>query len=197
MRIATVLIALLILVGGMGYLVSHQSSRVAEKGDLLEGVSAEYWLKLRRKSNIEYLYRGTPGDESHSQLVKKFAVKSGIPGERPTPLPKLVGRKYWLIIAKHKVEDNPETEPYFLTLNIPAPSEAPYGPKPYMECNGQCDWVTNGEFGLHGVASDESKLSQDDPGSSGCVRHADADITYLYKLLDPAKHNVRYYVDDI
>ena len=92
--------------------------------------------------------------------------------------------------------DNPETAPFFLTLDIPAPETEPYGPVPYEECGGQCYWVVPGAFGLHGVAGNPSKLSREDPGSSGCIRHSDEDITYLYSLLSPAKEKIRYYVVD-
>lgn len=156
----------------------------------------DYWFILHRKSQIEYLFYGIPGSVDGSKLVKRFQVKTGRPGERPTPLPQLVGRDYWLLVNETPVQDNPETAPYFLTLDIPAPSEPPYGPVPYEECNGQCDWYTFGEFGLHGINGDPSKLSAEDPGSSGCVRHTDEDITYLYELLDPQDNPIRYYIQD-
>lgn len=157
----------------------------------------KYWFVLYRKSNKEELYHGIPGDKEKSKLVKTFQVKTGIPGERPTPLPKLLNRKYWLITDKFETFDNPETSPYFLTLDIPAPSEEPYGPSPYTECNGQqCHWFLPGAFGLHGIASDSSRLSIENPGSSGCVRHKDEDITYLYFLLEPKKEEIRYYIED-
>lgn len=156
-----------------------------------------YWFVLHRKSNKEFLYYGIPNNKDQSQLIKEFTVKVGRPGERPTPLPQLAGREYWKIIAKTPVQDNPETAPYFLTLDVPAPSVPPYGPAPYLECNGQCDWVTFGEFGLHGINGDETRLSKEDPGSSGCVRHTDEDITYLYNLLDPENEEIRYYVVEL
>jgi hypothetical protein len=156
-----------------------------------------YWFVLHRKSNIENLYYGIAGDLGKSKLVKTFTVKTGIPGERPTPLPMIMGKEYWLIVEKHAEFENPETAPYFLTLNIPAPTEAPFGPVPYEECNGQqCDWVRPGFFGLHGINGDESRLSVADSGSSGCIRHRDEDITYLYNLLDPTKKEIRYYIED-
>lgn len=159
---------------------------------------SSYWLVLQRKSNVEYLYKGVSGDIRQSLLVRKFQVKVGIPGARPTPLPQLLGRKYWRIIEKHAEFDNPETAPYFITLDVPASSEPPYGPVPYEECNGgQCDWVREGAFGLHGINGDPSRLSTDDPGSSGCIRHMDEDITYLYNLLDPTREEIRYYIEDI
>lgn len=175
---------------------------------------SEYWFSLSRKSNIEYLYKGIPGEIKKSKLVKKFNVKTGIPGERPTPLPKLAGKKYWTITKKFPTKDDPETAPYFIELNVPNSEEEPYGPAPYLECNGsvsagtygpasapsrdgQCNWELPGPFGLHGVAGDAEKLSEDNLGSSGCIRHTDSDITYLYKLLDPDNSKIRYYIEDI
>lgn len=155
-----------------------------------------YWFVLYRKTNTEELYYGIPGEKGKSKLIKTFIVKSGRPNERPTPLPQLLGRKYWVITEKHEEKQNPETAPYFLTLDVPAPSESPYGPVPYKECNGvQCDWVKPGAFGLHGINGDPTRLSPVDPGSSGCIRHTDEDITYLYNLIDPKKE-VRYYIDN-
>lgn len=151
---------------------------------------------LNRKSNIEKLYRGVPGNENASTLLKTFVVKTGIPGERPTPLPQLLGKEYWTLVKK-EVSDNPETAPYFLTLDVPTSDEEPYGPTPYLECNGQCNWITPGFFGLHGTAGHPEKLSSEDPGSSGCIRHRDEDITYLYNLLEPEKEGIRYYIQDI
>jgi hypothetical protein len=58
-----------------------------------------------------------------------------------------MGMHIWKITAKTAVFDNPETAPTFLTLDVSAPSVASYDPEPYLECNGQCDWVTFGEFG--------------------------------------------------
>lgn len=156
-----------------------------------------HWLVLQRKSNVEYLYFGTPGDKYRSQLLNIFRVKTGTPGQKPTPLPSLLGREYWVIIDKMESGDNPETAPYFLTLDVPVTEFEPYGPSPYLECNGQCNWILPGYFGLHGVNGDDTKLSKEDGGSSGCVRHSDSDITYLYNILDPKKEEVRYYVEDI
>lgn len=162
-----------------------------------EKIAERYWFVLHRKSNREELFLGNPGDKSKSRLIKTFAVRVGIPSERPTPLPQLLGKEYWVMTTKEEQRDNPETAPYFLTLDVPAPSEAPYGPVPYEECNGQqCDWVRPGPFGLHGVNGDLSRLTADDPGSSGCIRHRDEDITYLYNLLDPKKYEIRYYIED-
>jgi hypothetical protein len=156
-----------------------------------------YWFLLHRKSNKEYLYFGFPGEKQKSLLIKTFTVKTGIPGQRPTPLPELVGRKYWNIVNKMSSEDNPETAPYFLTLDVPITSEIPYGPVPYLECNGQCNWELPGTFGLHGVNGDISKLSPANLGSSGCIRHSDDDIVYIYNLLDLKNEGVRYYIKDI
>lgn len=155
-----------------------------------------YWFLLHRKSNTEELYYGLPNDKNQSKLIKNFIVKTGIPGEKPTPLPQLLGREYWKVIDKVEAFDNEETAPYFLTLDVPVSEEEPFGPTPYLECNGQCNWILPGYFGLHGTASNEVKLSKDDPGSSGCIRHKDEDITYLYQLLDPKKEEIRYYIQD-
>lgn len=154
------------------------------------------WFKLHRKSNVEYLYEGVPGDETKSKVVRIFNVKTGRPGERPTPLPELLGKEYWIITAK-KSSNNPETAPYFISLNVPYTNTEPFGPVPYEECNGQCNWILPGEFGLHGINGDLSRLAQENPGSSGCIRHTDADITYLYNLLEPAKNEIRYYISSI
>lgn len=157
-----------------------------------------YWFMLHRKSNVEYLYLGQPGNQEESELIRKFDVKTGIPGERPTPLPELVGREYWVLTDKMEAFNNPETAPYFLVLDVPTPSEAPFGPSPYLECGGeQCNWELPGYFGLHGVAGNPEKLSPEDQGSSGCIRHSDEDITYLYDLLDPKSGEIRYYVKDL
>ncbi|HLL61135.1 MAG TPA: L,D-transpeptidase, partial [Candidatus Nitrosocosmicus sp.] len=63
-------------------------------------------------------------------------------------------------------------------------------------CNGQCDWITIGAFGLHGVNGNLNKLTNEDPGSSGCIRHSDEDISFLYETLDPSRYEIRYYVFD-
>lgn len=154
-----------------------------------------HWFVLHRKSNSEELLYGIPGDKEHSERIKLFRVKTGIPKDRPTPLPQLIGRKYWRV-TKKDTSDNPETAPYFITLDVPVSEKEPFGPTPYLECNGQCNWVLPGAFGLHGIGGDETKLASDNPGSSGCIRHADEDITYLYNLLDPQKEDIRYYVED-
>ncbi len=167
--------------------------------ELIEGLSTQsqdYWMLLHRKSNIEFLYQGIPGDKNNSKLIKTFKVKTGIPGERPTPLPQLMGREYWIITQKVETKDSDETAPYFLILDIPVSENEPYGPEPYLECNGQCNWVLPGAFGLHGVAGEEDRLSENDLGSSGCIRHKDEDITFLYNLLDPENEEIRYYIED-
>ncbi|MEK7558712.1 MAG: L,D-transpeptidase [Patescibacteria group bacterium] len=157
----------------------------------------KYWLMLLRKSNIEKLYQGIPGDENKSQLIKTFKVKTGIPGKRPTPLPQLLGRQYWIITDKFDASEYPETAPYFLKLDVPVTDEYPYGPQPYEEClGGQCNWELPGYFGLHGINNDMTRLSPENEGSSGCIRHSDEDIIYLYNLINP-KDNVRYYIKDI
>jgi hypothetical protein len=159
-------------------------------------VQNDYWFVLHRKTQKEELLQGVPGDRENSKRIKTFQVKTGRPGERPTPLPHLLGREYWIITKKQPEPNNPETAPYFITLDVPAPSEPPYGPSPYLECDGQCDWVRPGDFGLHGIAGNPDKLSKADPGSSGCIRHTDEDITYLYNILDPNKGEIRYYIED-
>lgn len=153
-----------------------------------------YWFVLYRKSNLEQLFYGTPGNYKESSLVKTFMVKTGVPGQRPTPLPQLLGKEYWMVTRKYETSENPETGRYFIELDVPNSFEYPYGPLGYEECNGQCDWVLPGPFGLHGVNGDVSRLT--DFGSSGCIRHQDSDIAYLYSLLDPSE-GIRYYIQDI
>lgn len=186
---------ILILIGIGTFLWSNN-----RKNDDIAGVRTDrkiYWFLLHRKSNIEYFYKGIPGDSSKSTLIKTFKVKTGISGEKPTPLPELLGRKYWKIIDKVEAFENEETGPYFLTLDIPVSEEEPFGPTPYLECDGQCNWILPGYFGLHGTGGNETKLSAEDPGSSGCIRHKDEVITYLYNLLDPKNEEIRYYIQDI
>jgi len=208
MRNVILFLAVFIVSGGISFGFFNNNTKVEENNERAPMTQSNYWFMLHRKSNIEYLYRGTPGNVSKSRLIKSFKVKTGRPGERPTPLPKLVGREYWLIIEKHEEKNNPETAPYFMTLDIPAPSVEPYGPEPYLECGGkpsfakasadkQCDWILPGDFGLHGVNGDISRLSEDDPGSSGCIRHRDQDITYLYNLIDLSENEIRYYIEDV
>lgn len=154
-----------------------------------------YWFLLHRASQTEVLYTGTPGDTANSTVVRTFNVKTGRPGERPTPLPSLAGREYWIIKDKYP-DSNPETAPYFMTLDIDF--DAPYyGPTPYTECGGeQCNWLVSGAFGLHGVNGDNSRLGASNPGSSGCIRHTNEDITYLYNTIDPSSSEIRYYIED-
>lgn len=155
-----------------------------------------HWFMLHRRSNKEYLYHGIPGRVGQSQLIRTFDVKTGVPGKRPTPLPQLAGREYWVITAKRESNENPETAPYFLTLDIPYSEAEPFGPEPYLECGGQCNWELPGEFGLHGVNGKSEKLNNEDEGSSGCVRHNDDDISYLYNLLNPSSEQIRYFIED-
>lgn len=150
---------------------------------------------LYRSSNKELLYHGIPGERENNTLIKQFTVKTGEPGKKPTPLSSIVGREYWNIINAFSTHEHPDTAPYFLTLDIPQSDEEPFGPTPYEECNGQCNWELPGPFGLHGVASDSSKLTKDNPGSSGCIRHTDEDISYLFSLLNNS-WPVRYYIQD-
>lgn len=158
----------------------------------------EHWMLYHRKSNIEFLYHGIPGQKNNSNLIKTFVVKGGAPGRKPTPLPALAGRDYWLLTDKLEAFDNEETSPYFLVLDVPIPSVFPFGPEPYLECAGsQCNWEVPGYFGLHGINGDESRISSENEGSSGCVRHRDEDITFLYHLLDLKNHHVRYYIEDV
>lgn len=183
-----------ILAGLILFLIYQQF--VYQKGAVLSAqYKYSYWFSLHRKSNVEFLYFGQAGNKNNSQIVKIFKVKSGVPNQKPTPLPKLLGREYWLINAKSETFD-PQTAPYFLTLDIPVSENEPFGPTPYPECRGECNWEIPGEFGLHGVSGDETKLSDDDLGSSGCIRHKDQDIAYLYNLIDP-KMEIRYYIEDI
>jgi hypothetical protein len=192
MKYIVVLLVASVLFGALGLSLLSQKSQAPTRQS-----TYSHWFLLHRKSNVEYLYHGIPGETGESILIKKFVVKTGIPGERPTPLPTLLGKKYWIITDKHEEKENPETAPFFLTLNIPVSEEAPFGPTPYLECNGQCDWELPGYFGLHGSGGDPSKLSAENSGSSGCIRHSDEDITYLFNTLDPHKEEIRYYIEDI
>jgi lipoprotein-anchoring transpeptidase ErfK/SrfK len=195
-KLVVLFIFLLILVSALFYqLITFNN--LTQKEVLATKTEQAHWFILSRKSNIEKLYYGEAGNILESDLVKTFRVKSGVPGQKPTPLPKLLGRDYWLIVDKYETKDNPETAPYFLKLDIPVGEEEPFGPEPYLECEGQCNWQLPGAFGLHGVAGDESRLSDEILGSSGCIRHSDADITYLYNLLEPKQYQIRYYISDI
>lgn len=185
----------IILIGTLGFLLYKVNRDPKDNTPKVQ--TQEYWMLLERKSNKEYLYKGVPGDRQESVSVKSFKVKTGVKGKKPTPLPQLVGRDYWNIVDKMESFDNPETAPYFLVLDVPVGESEPYGPEPYLECDGQCNWELPGYFGLHGVASDESKLSENNLGSSGCIRHTNRDITYLYNLFEPKKKPIRYYVVDM
>ncbi len=192
------LIVLLVLLAAITAMSWHSSGEIKNTQVLAEQSSQnDYWMRLYRKSKKEFLYQGVPGDTTQSTLLKEFTVNVGEENKRPTPLPKLMGKEYWNIIAKYEVKDNPETAPYFLTLDIPWSDEYPFGPTPYNECAGlQCNWVRPGSFGLHGIASTPEKLT--DAGSSGCIRHEDQDITYLYNLFNPSENApIRYYIEDI
>lgn len=156
-----------------------------------------YWLLLHRKSNKEFLYYGVPAEHAKSRLIREFTVKTGTPGQKPTPLPELLGRKYFRLIAKMDSSSDPNTSPYFLTLDIPVTDLEPFGPADYPECEDGCNWELPGYFGLHGVGGDNSKLSNEDPGSSGCIRHSDEDISFLYNILEPNREEIRYYIKDI
>lgn len=186
-----IIILIVILLIGLNLSDSNKNSNSAESSE------KNYWFLLHRQSNKELLYFGEAGDASNSALIKVFKVKTGMPGRRPTPLPQLLGKEYWTITGKFEDLENPETAPYFLTLNIPVSEESPYGPVPYLECEGQCNWELPGAFGLHGNNGDPDKLAATNPGSSGCIRHSVEDITYIYNLIDPNNSQVRYYVYDI
>lgn len=192
---------IIVLVPVLG-IVFH--SRQEVKGEQIVSTPKDsHWFVLHRKTGEEILYLGVPGEVHNSKIVRKFQVKTGASWS-PTPLPRLVGREYWKIVKKESSALNPDTAPYFLQLDVPTDENWPYGPIPYTECkdiyngeNIQCDWVQPGYFGLHGIAGNPEKLSKENYGSSGCVRHTDKDITYLYNLLDPEKEEVRYYIEDI
>lgn len=190
MKYASAILCLALL--ALGLWISSQKPTVLSETRALHG----YWFLLYRASNVEFLYFGDPGNPDESRVIRTFQVKTGVPGKRPTPLPQLVGRPYWIVTGKTDTADNPETAPYFLSLDIPYTDDPPYGPMPYLECDGQCSWEVPGSFGLHGVGGDETRLGAENPGSSGCIRHRDGDITYLYHLLDPQTSEIRYYVDD-
>lgn len=187
---------IVILSVGISAFSYQYASRTLRQEVFTPPVKSSYWFMLQRKSNIEKLYEGIPGDENRSRLLKEFTVKTGRPGERPTPLPQLLGKEYW-VLTDMKEDTGEETAPYFLTLDVPVKDTEPFGPEPYLECNGQCNWVTPGPFGLHGTAGNSDKLSEADPGSSGCIRHSDEDITYLYNLLKGEKNEIRYYIQDV
>jgi len=191
----------IILVPVLG--IVFQSKQEVRGEQIVSTPKASHWFMLHRNIGEEILYLGVLGDVNNSKIVRKFQVKTGASWS-PTPLPELVGKKYWTIIKKESSKDNPETAPYFLQLDVPTSEQWPYGPTPYTECKDiytgepiQCDWVMPGYFGLHGVAGNPSKLTAEDYGSSGCIRHTDEDITYLFDLLDPEEEEIRYYIKDI
>lgn len=191
---------IIIVIGIFGFFVLEQPKPFENTAS--PNPVESHWFMLHRKSGKEFLYFGRSGDTNNSKLLREFQVKTGASWS-PTPLPQLVGRDYWMVVKKESSAENPETAPYFIQLDVPTTEEWPYGPVPYEECldqegnNIQCDWILPGYFGLHGVNGNMSKLSTEDRGSSGCVRHTDSDITYLYNLLDPTKEEIRYYVEDI
>jgi len=197
MRKIFILLVLIYLLSIFLYNRDRQVVLDSSQNVLASNMQSSYWLLLHRKSNVEFLYSGLHGQKDKSTLVKTFTVKTGVPGQSPTPLPNLLGKEYWIITNKESSEENPETAPYFLTLDVPATDDYPFGPTPYNECSGECNWQIPGHFGLHGINGDEQKLSNEDPGSSGCIRHKDEDIAYLYNLIDPEKDEVRYYIEDI
>ncbi len=159
-----------------------------------EEQSTLYWFSLSRTAQMEWLYVGTPGNKWASIPIGIYTVKTGRATSRPTPVPQLTGHAYWRITRTYGTQ-NPETAQYFLELDVPVSDGPPFGPLSYPECGGNCNWVLPGAFGLHGINGDRSKLSDADPGSSGCIRHKDQDIRALYNLLDPNKGEIRYYVD--
>ncbi|EKD86771.1 MAG: hypothetical protein ACD_37C00151G0001 [uncultured bacterium] len=199
---AKFLILIILLIPVIGLFVLEKSQK--QNREIITAPVKSHWFLLHRKSSEEFLYYGIMGDVNNSKIVRKFQVKPGIAGQSPTPLPSLAGRDYWLIVKKESSIDNPETAPYFLTLDIPATGDWPYGPVPYTECTDpltgefiQCDWILPGYFGLHGTGGNSLKLTKEDLGSSGCVRHSDGDITYLFNLLKPDEEEIRYYIEDI
>lgn len=174
-----------------------------------------YWFLLNRQKRYEILYKGTPEKISQSQVVKISTINPGSPGNEPTPIPQKLGRKFWSLtgeVRPHPQDSDPtgyeKFGPYFIVLDVPFKNQPDpscnnkgttdcYGPVPYKECgpnqDQQCNWHTEGEFGIHG----NDKL--DPPGSAGCVRHANTDIIEIYNTLSSAKavnSNTRYYVID-
>lgn len=171
-----------------------------------------YWFLLERKSKRETLYQGTPADTAKSKVIRSFQVNPGWPGQTPTPLSTKLGNPYW-IITQYKINTTDEKKatlgPYFFSLNIPINNPGRnclvngvatdcQGPVPYLECpdmpGSQCYWPVPGDFGLHGIGNDASRLTNE--GSNGCIRHSNEDITYLYNLLSSYNPEVRYYIVD-
>ncbi|HRN70936.1 MAG TPA: hypothetical protein PLS49_07195, partial [Candidatus Woesebacteria bacterium] len=95
------IIFLSLLIGLIGSLVLIQHSK-GKQGEVagVQEPQAQYWFLLYRKSGVEKLYYGQPGNEEQSALMKTFTVKTGVSGKKPTPLPQLVGREYWVIVEK-------------------------------------------------------------------------------------------------
>src|SRR5688572_16212552 len=106
------LIIILIMIAGAGgiFLNKPKIQKVSLQSDQ-QKVAQNYWFMLHRKSKKEFLYQGIPGDLANSTLVKEFQVNVGIEGQRPTPLPELVGRAYWNLIAEYDTAADPETAP--------------------------------------------------------------------------------------
>ena len=108
MRKMLLVLLLLLFFVGICFFFFYRST----SSPVLESAS-DYWFVLHRKSQKEFLYKGIPGKLEKSKRIKTFTVKNGRSGERPTPLPQLVGREYW-VLTKKASSDNPETAPYFL-----------------------------------------------------------------------------------
>ncbi len=174
-----------------------------------------YWFLLNRQKRYEILYKGTPEKITQSQVVKISTINPGSPGDEPTPIPQKLGKKFWSLTGEvrlHPQDSDPtgyeKFGPYFIVLDVPFKNQPDpscnnngttdcYGPVPYKECgpslDQQCNWHTPGEFAIHG----NDKL--DPPGSAGCVRHSNTDITEIYDTLNNAKainSNTRYYAID-
>lgn len=165
-----------------------------------------YWFLLDRLNKKEYLFQGPVGVRDRKYLVREFTVLPGLSGQTPTPVPSKVTptREYWTFNSatlKSPVGDiSNGGQPGFLKLDIPYDNSLG-GPVPYLECGpsgtSQCNWNTPGAFGLHGVDNNHPLT---DPGSSGCIRHNNTDIQYLYNLLSNVVNNnpntIRYYIED-
>lgn len=157
----------------------------------------KYWFVLHRKSKTEELFQGIPGDKTSSTVIKTYKVNPGVDGKYPTPLHSLLNEPYWIITAKSTSGNESLYGPYFLALNVPY--KTPYnGPRPYIECgtnnNEQCDWKTEGQFGLHGTGDTPGRLT--DEGSGGCVRHSNEDIVDVYNKIGSIEEPIRYYIEN-